>query len=420
MHRFVQGRKTDRPEFGRIYGDPSLVDVNRLTVAAWAALVPLTYAALFPLLRPLNEAPLIIAAGAAGISALLLGKGVVPFPQIALSVTATVWLLLSLARVLPSSWTRYYEPAAALQHWAWALLIPLFVPAFFAMWARYGVFIRRRALSLAVAFYCLSRLTYIVAPIIPGAFSLYGVDNMTIPILMLILIFIFRQRRPIYIDAAIIALALLASPSATNTVILTIAFAIRFSKNFRVVPGLFGAAVLIALLVAPYYATELYKLDPNSGVRAVMWGDALESVGDSFGLGAGFGTEYFKNSFSQIATDWNMSAEGGQSRLLISTHSSFYDVLLRTGIVGSFALLVWLKRYARILRNTGLNDARLFSALCCMVIADLAFNPALVSVNILVGLSMLLATLEWLLENDRHRAKLTLQKLSPAKPPQHA
>lgn len=368
----------------------------RLTLAAWLAIPVAIYAMTFPMLRPLNEWPLLSVVVAAAGSSLLLQRVIARPAQWALIVFSSLWLVLSLTRSLPSGWTRYFDAYAAVRHWVWLLLVPLFVTAFYALWARYGRLIIRHALLVTVAYFIVSRLAMWVSGVEKSVmFSIYGVNNTTLPILFLLILFLFRRQRAWFIDLAFGLIILALCTSSTNRIIALSALAIRFVPIPRMVPLGLACVLALALSLAPHFALEVFRLDGNSGVRAVMWGDSAAAVAETHGLGVGYGTEYIKNQFESIQQGWTLRSETSDDRLFVSTHSAFYDVLLRTGLIGAALLVLWMFSYLRIPHTLGKREARILATTVCMIYTAISFNPGLISIDVIVAISMALAYVEF-------------------------
>lgn len=392
-------------------GVASIFDLPRwrVTLAAWLAIPVAVYAMAFPMLRPLNEAPLLVVVIAAAGAALLMERVIARPAQWALIAFSTLWLVLSLTRSLPSGWTRYFDAYAAVRHWVWVLLVPLFVTSFVAFWSRYGSFVVRRALMIAAGYFIVSRLAMWIAGVDTSfIFSLYGVNNTTLPILFLLILFLLRRQRVWFMDL-IFGLAILAlCTSATNSVIALSVLAVRFAPTPRLIPAGLAVVLIMALILSPNFALELFRLDANSGVRAVMWRDAAAAAVESHGLGVGYGTEYIKNQWGSIQQDWTLRTETSQDRLFVSTHSAFYDVLLRTGYVGVALLMFWMSTYGRTPSSLGIREARVRGAAACLIYTAISFNPGLTAIDVVVAISMVLGYLE--LQGLAHESERLAQR----------
>ncbi len=370
----------------------------RLLLGSISAIPLVIYCMVFPATRIVSEALLFVAlAGAAG-SVLAYGRMVMPITQILLALFATVWLILSMARVLPPAWTIFYENGAALRQWSWVLTIPIMTTSFYVFLQKYGAFIWRHALLLAVAWYVLSRIALVISQERDWQrdILLYGVNNINLPLFVLLYVFALSRKRPIFVDLAIIVAIAAVCPTVTNLASALCVAGLRVFNTMRFAPLIMGVMLIAVLLVAKEFPLEIYQLDSNSGVRAVMWRDATIAVFQTNGLGVGFGTEYISNQFDSISRGWRLLDQRDPTRMFVSTHSAFYDAALRMGIGGILLFLGWMGRYAIVGRKAVGTNVPISAGLTILMYFSLALNPALVSTNIYIGLAAVLATLEYL------------------------
>jgi hypothetical protein len=367
-------------------------------LASLSAIPLVVYCMVFPATRLVSEALLFVALAGATGSVLAYGRMVMPLTQIFFALFATVWLLLSMARVLPPSWTIFYENGAAIRQWSWVLIIPIVTTSFYVFLLKYGAFIWRHAFLLAVAWYVFSRIALVISQERDWQrdILLYGVNNINFPLFVLLYIFALSRKRPIFIDLAIIIAIAAICPTVTNLASALCAGGLRVFNRMRFAPLIVGLMLIVVLLVAKEFPLQVYQLDSNSGVRAVMWRDAAAAVAETNGLGVGFGTEYISNKFDSIARGWRLMDERDPTRMFVSTHSAFYDAALRTGIGGLLLFLAWMGRYAIVGRKAVGTAVPISGSLAILMFFSLALNPALVSTNIYIGLSAVLATLEYL------------------------
>ena len=392
-----------RQRLPRIVYVDAPVEQWRLAWAALFAVPAIVFCLGFDVLRPLNELPLAASAACAIISAFLVGRLVVPLGLVLLVIVSSLWLMLSLLRALPSSWTVYYDAVAAVRHWSWIILIPIFMTAYYALFRHCREFVTRHAMVLAIGYYVLGRINLFVSGNSDPErdFFFYGVSNLNMPMLALFYFSLFSRKRPVVVDVLLILAVAVLSTSMTNLIVAMSAMAIRLTPAFRLAPAGVAACLLTMLAVAPSFAPTIYNSDNNAGVRAIMWRDAIIAVSDTNGVGVGFGTEYITNEFGEVAgPDWQLMPERDPTRLFISTHSAFYDVLLRLGVLGAALLFLWLGRYAVLTRKIPDHSARAAASLAVLVYASLAFNPALISVNIFLGVAFVLGLLELLVRGE--------------------
>ncbi|RCK31765.1 hypothetical protein TH19_20305 [Thalassospira profundimaris] len=195
----------------------------------------------------------------------------------------------------------------------------------------------------------------------------------------------------------------LASSSQTQLVALILPLSLLVKRNGLY--ALIGISIALTafLLIAPIYPYELYVIDDNSGVRAVMWRDVWRLLSDSNGLGVGFGTEYITNQFYALTTaNWGLE-NYHEDFLYIGTHSTIYDMSLRLGIPGLFLFLVWLLPIVFSRRNipTGSEHSMFWTAGCIFIIMN-TVNVGIYSINFLFSSAITLGFMQAL----RDRAAL--------------
>ena len=354
----------------------------------------------------MGEIPLVFAIGCALAACVLMRRLLlVPF-QLALFVQSVLWLALSLTHVLPPAWTVFYEPVAALRHWIPMLLIPAFATAFSALLLRYGPFIWKHPLAIAAVYFVVTRIGLYMSgvftvpdptdPIPPfDQLRFYSVSNMNMPILALVYASVLSKQRSAAADAAILLLMFAGSPSATNCIIAFCVICIRFLPAWKLLPLALGCALLVVLWIVPPFAAYLYaNVDPNTGVRAIMWRDAFTAAVQTYGLGVGYGTEWMRSSWPELSYQWFFIADNDPSRLYVPTHSSFYDMLLRLGFVGAILFVLWFASYALI--PAGLSEAqgKIHAMLAVMLFASASVNPAITMVNIFIGSALIIAAMD--------------------------
>ncbi len=387
-----------QPRLTQAQGRTTGIENWRLTVGALSAIPLIVYCMVFPLTRVVSEGLLFVALAGAMGSVLMYGRLVMPLAQILFAILATVWLLLSMTDMLPPAWTIFYDNGAAVRQWSYVLIIPIITTSFYVFLQKYGAFIWRHAFLLAIAWYILSRIALVISQEREWQrdILLYGVNNINFPLFVLLYIFALSRKRPIFVDLAIILAIAVVCPTVTNLAAALCAGGLRVFNKMRFAPLIIGVMLIAVLLIAKEFPLEVYQLDANSGVRAVMWRDATAAVIQTNGLGVGFGTEYISNQFNSIARDWVLLDQRDPTRMFVSTHSAFYDAALRMGLGGLVLFLAWIGRYSIVDRKVTGTNVPLSAALAILMYLSLALNPAMVSTNIYIGVSAVLATLEYL------------------------
>jgi hypothetical protein len=143
----------------------------------------------------------------------------------------------------------------------------------------------------------------------------------------------------------------------------------------------YTAALTVFSIAAPYFALELFSVDPNTGVRALFWRDALSAVHDTSLLGVGYGTESVTNVYWELG-GWQFNEEE-LNVLFIGVHNSFYQILFRCGIVGLLALAYLLWRLARLVMISTHDGRRHRMWLWMTLLTSMMINPAFDSINFL-------------------------------------
>jgi hypothetical protein len=311
-------------------------------------------------------------------------------------------LFLSLSHMMPESWTRYHSYYAALRHWSWLPIVIIFLNNGRYFWYRSFGFVQDHAWLLAFIYYVVSRAVMLASgdrglldPL------LYHVSATTTPILICLMIGLFARKRPAWQDFLIFILFLPAMVSSTHFLSWVVAYGLRIlpARTCQFVPLGIAIALLAFLSITPHFAVALNAIDGNTGVRSVMWGHVQTAMIETYGLGVGFGTEYFPTDFRTIdqPRTWYLVEEGSDDRLFVSTHSALYDTALRLGVFGTLALLAWFYRYIYAgITISHLDDAPLICCMCSMMLFITAFNPGLVTIYILIMVACLMGLIDML------------------------
>lgn len=166
------------------------------------------------------------------------------------------------------------------------------------------------------------------------------------------------------------------------------------------------AAFIGISLAAPFFVIELYGIDHNSGFRALLWRDAIQTIVETNGVGVGYGTEYIKNDFYALANDWYLTAEDSDDRLSIGTHSSLYDVAFRTGILGVLLIGLWFSGLLRVCFDRSnfspaMHKMNVFAG--CMLVVINTVNMGLTTVNFLMSTALYAAWLVMSAQSAKER-----------------
>lgn len=305
--------------------------------------------------------------------------------------------ILSILDQMPSSWTLVRDEAVAFRQWIWIPLVPIFVNCFTIIIRKYWLLINTNAYTIFIAIFVLSRISrayFTDTELDFQILSLYSTLSDTVLAFIPVILRLTSGRAS---EAerliVIICLAALSSSASSLLFLISLIFCLYMRRHIFIVTGLyFGVAA--AHLILPIEPLVVFGLDPNAGVRALMWKDAWAIVADTLGAGIGYGTEYIRNRFYLIGLgDWRLFAEGATDALFISTHSTHYDVLIRNGAVGFALFIAWFVRTTLPVRSQTIWQSQTRAALSCMLLIYASFNPTFVSIGGLIGMSALVAAI---------------------------
>lgn len=372
----------------------------------------LAYAMLSLPLRSFGELPLLLGILSAAAAAVLAGgfrlpKRYAPFLVYSLSI-----LVLSILGVMPDAWTERRDTGAAVRQWFYVPALPILVVYFSGLFSAFWKEIRNHAGLIFLVLLIVSRIGQSLhrgdptgtGP--PGTFDpltdvfIYTFTNDAALVALAFLVFLFRRKRHILVDLGLIFAMLLFSSSSQSQVMWLGVAAIRMLKTPRTFMILASTAMLAFILIAPLFIPALKTLDHNSAVRAILWRDTQEAVVQTNGIGVGYGTEFIKNRFEEIMP-WGWHIGAGPNDVFVATHSAFYDILLREGIIGLALFAWWFFAYLRVPPDYTLDKARLASAAGLLLVINNTVNVGLSSVTFLFGSAATIAFLAALSLNAR-------------------
>ena len=167
-------------------------------------------------------------------------------------------------------------------------------------------------------------------------------------------------------------------------------FAVIPSGCKRVTLKWMTIALLIVIIAVSFIAPILitntsFIPDRNTRWRMNYWIDEMKNLGNTYGLGVGYGTSYPSIDFAAVTKDFYAKGQYSkvQRTFVLASHNSFVSVAMRTGVfgVGAFLLfiilLLWEMLKYRFLPSSAAFFA-LFGAITCI-----AFNVGLESPNYL-------------------------------------
>lgn len=327
---------------------------------------------------------------------LLFGKSYILFLLWALTL-----FMLSIVGQMPQSWASHRDTFAAFRQFAPLVLLPVLSTAFFLFFAATWGWLERNALIVLMAVYSLYVSFSFIKTNTEMAGTLYTITNSTVPIWISFILFAFRNKTP-KLQSLIGFIIVFGLASSAQSKLLAMLLPMLWSlENRRLVVIGLSASLAVFLVVSPLYPLELYRLDPNTGVRAVMWGDVWRVLADTKGFGVGFGTEYIRDQFGAVTGNaWGLG-NYEIDYLYIGTHSTVYDMLLRVGLIGFGLFLLWMIP-AIFWSKQAPNGSygAMFWATAAMFIIVNAVNIGVYSINFLFGISMMVGFMESL----RYRA----------------
>lgn len=367
--------------------------------------LPCVLYAMFSLpLRSFGELPLLVAVASAGAAVVATGSFRLPRRYAPFFVFSFSILVLSLAGAMPAAWTEHRETGAALRQWFYVPALPILVIYFSGLFVAYWKEITRHAGLIFLVLFAFSRIGQSLhrgdptgtGP--PGTFDpltdvfIYAFTNDAAFVALAFLVFLFRRTRHIVVDLGLIIAMLLFSSSSQSQVMWLGVAAIRMTLYPRVFTTLASLAILAFILVAPLLIASLKSLDHNSAVRAILWRDTQEALVETNGIGVGYGTEFIKNRFEEIMP-WGWHIGAGPSDMFVATHSAFYDILLREGVIGLTLFAWWFFGYLLVPRSYSLANVRLASAVGFLLVINNTVNVGLSSVAFLFGSAATIALL---------------------------
>lgn len=352
-----------------------------------AMFVIVAYLVCYDLMRDWGAAGVLVPVMLAAIITIRQRSFIRPRQYVAFMLWACLIMALSLLGLMPKSWTEHFDRLAAFRQFAPLVMLPFLASAFSVFFTAALPWIERHALRALVVMYAL----HLLIPMWRGSVdefygTFYTITNNTAAFWIVFIFWVTRQETPVIAKLLGIAImTMLASSAQSLLIVLLLPFMFLWRQRDLALVML-ALALAVFLLVAPYHAQTLFDLDPNSGVRAVMWKDVLKVVRDTFGLGVGFGTEYITNFFGEVTDgEWGL-ASYEDDLFYLASHSTLYDMLLRLGAVGVVLFLLWLwPQLHGADRLKSRADRVAFAVVAAMFLIVNAINVGVFSVNFLFG-----------------------------------
>lgn len=306
-----------------------------------------------------------------------------------LMIYSVLYLILSVASLLPKSWPELYELSAAFRQC-------FVIVTFFLYIIFFKRFFKHKTLDSAF-FVRLTLLMVLVKGIDLAAFDhkfeIYTYTNDNLLLSFALIGLIFAQQTPLIFGCLALSALAFLSTSAQSILVLflipTFSVLHRMQVSSKLILLSFMSALFLLSAALMIFPAEAFQIDPNSGVRGVLMNDALEAIVDTKGIGVGFGTEMVRNYFWDIGLQsWGLSGYGGEGNLYLSSHSAYIDLAFRIGIIGCLAVVSKLVFFIWNAKFTTLG-----MILWAMFLVSFAVNPSLASPHFSFGLSLLLGVL---------------------------
>ncbi|MBN4046596.1 hypothetical protein JYU02_01200 [bacterium AH-315-P15] len=357
------------------------------------------YAAFFSFLRPLGAELLILVIGSTLTIFTLINAKFFDLRLLIFAAVAAVYALLSLTVDLHSEATALYSPAAIPQQVAYALILFFLVPAFahFLHMLRQDnrLFLLLEKFVLAICVISIIWTELILQrPSIP-TFAIGTLTNVHVLVLFILYRNISVFTKTFMRWGFFAALIVPAVAASLQTLIATFYYLLFLIAGRWRLAVLGGSLVLLilAIIAALMFPTELYELDANSGVRSWMWHAVIERVAVTGGVGVGFGTELVPPYLVHEGGRFVLRVQTEGSFLHIGAHNAFFDVYYRMGIIGVGIFLAYIgQKIHFVVRHRRYFDAFDYWAIFTLVLT-LMVNVALVSFNFIFGTCMLLGWL---------------------------
>jgi hypothetical protein len=300
--------------------------------------------------------------------------------------------VLSAADLVDGAWTTIREVPLVVRQASIHLLLPFTAVGFAALLRFIGGDIRR------LAFLYIVPLTLISIPV----YTWTGQAGMTDEVFIINNLYSMEAFRIFFIGALLlsirsnaafvvlfIAISLFAVSVQSILCMAVILTARMISVRVWMIHFALALVVVLALVSTAYWQ-ELLEIENNIGFRALFWKNALAALFDTHLIGVGYGTESIIPFYPHNGEMRYFGPELPELYSVIGVHSSFFQQLFNTGILGAFLLCGWMVYcISRLGGTTGTVDGLDVLAVGMLGISFFV-NMAFDSYNFLLGSSFLL------------------------------
>jgi len=300
--------------------------------------------------------------------------------------------LLSAADLMDGAWTSMRENPLLVRQASIHLLLPFTAVGFSALLMFIGADIRRMALMYILP------LTMISVPV----YKLTGQAGMTDDVFIINNLYSMEVFRIFFIGALLLAIRSNVLFLVLFLVVAWFAFsmqsmlcmAVIFVARFATVRVwmIHAALAVIAAcaLISTAWWQELLEIENNIGFRALFWKNALDAMLDTHLIGVGYGTESIIPFYPHKGEMRYFGPELPELYSVIGVHSSFFQQMLNTGILGTTLLCGWMVYCISRLGGTRGRVDGLDVIAVGMLSISFFVNMAFDSYNFLLGSSFLL------------------------------
>ena len=310
-----------------------------------------------------------------------------------------VYLFFSLLNLFPKSWTKYYEISAIPQQSFIIFLFPLlfifFNKKFNEKSFQDDISFANSILILAVVHRII--IFYFFSPNITNLDFLKITTLNNFSSLFIVSFFLYMH----YIKNKFINFLILIiffylsyiSPYSQNLLLATAILPIwLFPRYSKIIIIGFISTILISYLYFFLNLEIAKKLDINFPIRIIFAYDIILALKDTYFIGVGYGTESLTNYYEQFNI-FNFMSDYDEKFIFMTPHNSFLTIMFRTGIIGLFLFIFFLK-YCFDQIYLDVNNLRLIklkSSLFLSFFTLIFFNPGLEGIAYILSASLYLS-----------------------------